>query len=73
MAGVYVAEDCMTEDTLGEIMDGVELSEAQKEALKKFYGLPCDEHFVASLGAWRGYAAAAWGKIRMAKGDPRQL
>jgi len=64
MAELLEAEDFITEQQFEDIVRGKKLTEIERESLRKFYGLPCNEKLLSVFTFWREYAVVAWQKIR---------
>lgn len=56
--------DEISEQQFAELIEGRNLTEAQQESLRRYYGLPHNETFVSNLGVWRDFAVWAFQKIR---------
>jgi len=61
---ILAIEAFLTEDQFEKLVGGKNLSVAQREALRKYYNLPCNEELLARITFWQHYAVAALQKVR---------
>jgi hypothetical protein len=65
--GTLEATDRLTEDQFENMARGKGLSEVEREALRKYYGLPCNEELLSSRGFWQHHAVMAARKVKFAR------
>jgi len=60
---ILEVQNTITEQQFENTIRGAGLSEVEREALRKYYGLSCNENLLSFYTKWEDYAAAAWRKI----------
>jgi hypothetical protein len=61
---LFCVEDEISEQQFAELTQKTNLTEAQRESLRRYYGLPHNEGLVLNLGIWMDFAICAVQKIR---------
>jgi hypothetical protein len=67
MSGLFEAEDKITEEHFENITKGKNLSEVEREFLRRYYNLPYNIGLVSKMETFQNYVVIAWQKI---KGNP---
>jgi hypothetical protein len=67
MSELLEIEDRITEEQFEKNIWGKNLTVAERECLRRYYGLPCNETLISLITNWRNYAVMAFQKI---KGNP---
>jgi hypothetical protein len=66
---LFCVEDEISEQQFANLTHGADLNEAQRESLRRYYGLPYNKTLVLNLGIWMNFAVWAFQKIR---GNPHR-
>jgi hypothetical protein len=65
---LFEVEGRITEEHFEDVTRGKNLSEVERESLRKYYRLPYNIDLVSRMGTFQNYVVIAWQKI---KGNPR--
>lgn len=64
MDGLFTPEGKITEEHFENIIRGKNLSEIEREFLRKYYSLPYNTDLVSRLETFQNHVVIAWQKIR---------
>jgi len=64
MSGVFEVEDKITEQEFEAMIRGKALDIVDREAMRKHYGLPCNETLLSRFGMWKTRVIIAFQKLR---------